>query len=89
MEVHLVADTNLFFECKSLEDLPWSELERLNVYEHGRSVMEALLGIFGKYRTNPVEVPAEAFRRLLWPAGDWPQDWKQIVERTILLRRRA
>jgi hypothetical protein len=26
MEVHLVADTNLFFECKSLEDLPWSEL---------------------------------------------------------------
>jgi len=26
MEVRLVADTNLFFECKSLEDLPWSEL---------------------------------------------------------------
>lgn len=26
MEVHLVADTNLFFECKSLEQLPWSEL---------------------------------------------------------------
>lgn len=26
MEVHLVADTNLFFECRSLEDLPWSEL---------------------------------------------------------------
>jgi hypothetical protein len=26
MEVHLVADTNLFFECRSLDDLPWSEL---------------------------------------------------------------
>lgn len=26
MEVHLVADTNLFFECKSLEQLPWLEL---------------------------------------------------------------
>jgi hypothetical protein len=26
MEVHLVADTNLFFECKVLEELPWSEL---------------------------------------------------------------
>lgn len=26
MEVHLVADTNLFFECKALEDLPWHEL---------------------------------------------------------------
>ncbi|MGG7518777.1 PIN domain-containing protein [Allorhizobium undicola] len=24
--VHLVADTNLFFECKALEQLPWSEL---------------------------------------------------------------
>jgi hypothetical protein len=26
MEIHLVADTNLFFECKSLEQLPWLEL---------------------------------------------------------------
>lgn len=26
MEVHLVADTNLFFECRSLEQLPWQEL---------------------------------------------------------------
>jgi hypothetical protein len=26
MELHLVADTNLFFECKSLDQLPWSEL---------------------------------------------------------------
>lgn len=26
MEVHLVADTNLFFECKALEELPWGDL---------------------------------------------------------------
>ena len=26
MELHLVADTNLFFECKSLDQLPWFEL---------------------------------------------------------------
>jgi hypothetical protein len=26
MEILLVADTNLFFECKSLDQLPWSEL---------------------------------------------------------------
>jgi hypothetical protein len=26
MELYLVADTNLFFECKSLDQLPWSEL---------------------------------------------------------------
>ncbi|WP_286705345.1 MULTISPECIES: hypothetical protein, partial [unclassified Acidiphilium] len=28
MEVHLVADTNLFFECRELESLPWHELGR-------------------------------------------------------------
>lgn len=26
MEIHLVADTNLFFECKPLEQMPWQEL---------------------------------------------------------------
>lgn len=26
MEVHLVADTNLFFECKALDQLPWQDL---------------------------------------------------------------
>ncbi|WP_027143767.1 hypothetical protein [Mesorhizobium sp. WSM3626] len=26
MEIHLVADTNLFFECKPLDQLPWQEL---------------------------------------------------------------
>ena len=25
-ELHLVADTNLYFECCSLEDLPWESL---------------------------------------------------------------
>jgi hypothetical protein len=59
------------------------ELERLNLYEHGRSIMEMLLGAFGRYRTNPVEVPAEAFRRVIWPWGDHPKDWKEIVERTL------
>lgn len=27
MELRLIADTNLFFECKQLENLPWRELE--------------------------------------------------------------
>ena len=26
MEVHLVADTNLFFECRALDQLPWQDL---------------------------------------------------------------
>jgi hypothetical protein len=26
MELHLVADTNLFFECRKIEQLPWDEL---------------------------------------------------------------
>lgn len=59
------------------------ELERLNLYEHGRVLMEVLLGVVGKYRRNPVELPAEAFRTLLWPRGDVPKDWKETVERTL------
>ena len=59
------------------------DLERLNLHEHGRSVMELLLAMIGRYRTNPVEVPAEALRVLLWPGAKVPQDWKQIVERTL------
>ena len=39
--------------------------------------------MIGKYRTNPVEVPAEALRMLLWPVEKVPQDWKQSVERTL------
>ncbi|MBE9477057.1 MAG: hypothetical protein IME92_07890 [Proteobacteria bacterium] len=26
-ELHLIADTNIFFECKNLEDLPWQDLD--------------------------------------------------------------
>ena len=59
------------------------QLERLNLYEHGRFVMEVLLGQVGRQRRNPVEIPAEVFRRLLWPRGEWAQDWKQVVERTL------
>src|ERR1700730_1034224 len=59
------------------------ELERLNLYKHGRSIMEMLLGVFGKYRRNPVEIPSEALRRLLWPTREHPKDWKETVERTL------
>jgi hypothetical protein len=57
--------------------------ERFNLHEHGRVIMELLLGMIGRHRTNPVEVPAEALRVLLWPGEKVPQDWKQTVERTL------
>ena len=56
---------------------------QLNLHEQGRVIMELLLGMIGSYRTNPVEVPAEALRVLLWPGQKVPRDWKQIVERTL------
>ena len=36
-----------------------------------------------KLELNPLEVPTEDLRRQLWPNDDHPQDWKQIVERTL------
>lgn len=52
--------------------------------EDGRRIMEAILGQVGKQRRNPVEIPAEAFRVLLWPerakTRKWPKNWKQRVE---------
>lgn len=53
-------------------------------WEDGRRIMEAILGQVGKQHRNPVEIPAEAFRVLLWPkrtrAGSWPKNWKQRVD---------
>jgi len=65
---------------KRLEGL----LSRISIWEDGRRMMEAILGQVGKQRRNPVEIPAVAFRVLLWPelakTGAWPQNWKQRVE---------
>lgn len=59
-------------------------LAQLSLWEDGRLIMEAILGQVGKQRRNPVEIPAEAFRVLLWSkkakSGDWPPNWKQRVE---------
>ena len=59
-------------------------LSRINLWEDGRRIMETILGQVWKQRRNPVEIPAEAFRVLLWPklamTRAWPQNWKQRVE---------
>lgn len=59
-------------------------LSQMSLWEDGRRVMEVILGQVGKQRRNPVEIPAEAFRVLLWPkrakSRDWPQNWKQRVD---------
>jgi hypothetical protein len=51
--------------------------------EHGRAVIEALFAAFDRNRTNPVRVPAEEFRRLMWPAGIHPENWRQIIQSTL------
>jgi hypothetical protein len=51
--------------------------------EFGRAVMETLFAAFDRSQTNPVRVPATEFRRLLWPAGNHPENWRQIVQNTL------
>ncbi len=59
-------------------------MSQVRIWENGRRVMEMILGQVGRQRRNPVEIPAEAFRVLLWPSlaksRAWPRNWKRDVE---------
>lgn len=61
-----------------------SKMEEIRIYEQGRRVMEMILGQVGRQARNPIEIPAEAFRVLLWPflarSNAWPKNWKRDVE---------
>jgi hypothetical protein len=65
---------------KELDNL----LSRLTLWKDGRGIMDVILGQVGKQGRNPVEIPAETFRVLLWPerakTRDWPDNWKQRIE---------
>jgi len=75
MELHLVADTNLFFECKALEQLPWLELgydpvvvlltkpvlDEIDRHKKGAGRTRArALDIFGRVRAMLAASAAEA-----------------------------
>ena len=62
-------------------------LKDLYGWEKGRDVMEAILAQLGVQKTNPVIMPAESFRLLLWPNGDFPDEWKQVVDSILSLLR--
>lgn len=51
--------------------------------EYGRVIIEAVFGAIDRDRTNSVRMPAEEFRRRLWPAGNHPEDWKRIINSTL------
>jgi hypothetical protein len=60
-------------------------MKHVTLWDDGKRVMEMVLGQVGRQGQNPVQIPAEAFRVLLWgkdraKTGDWPQDWKSRVE---------
>lgn len=61
-----------------------AKMEEIRIYEQGRRVMEMILGQVGRQARNPIEIPAEAFRVLLWPflarSNAWPKNWKRDVE---------
>ncbi|MEM7589289.1 MAG: hypothetical protein AAF320_03930, partial [Myxococcota bacterium] len=83
------------FEFESLDEEQKRKinrmLERNRLWNHGSRVMECILGQVGRQRCNPVEIPAEAFRVLLWPTRakdrNWPQNWKHEVESTLSVLR--
>lgn len=62
-------------------------LKDLYGWEKGRDMMEAILAQLGVQQTNPVTMPAESFRLLLWPNGDFPDEWKQVVDSLLSLLR--
>lgn len=61
-----------------------ARMSQIRIWENGRRVMEMILGQIGRQRRNPIEIPAEAFRVLLWPSlarsRAWPRNWKRDVE---------
>lgn len=59
-------------------------MNQVRIWEDGRRIMEVILGQVGKQGRNPIEIPAEAFRVLLWPdaasSNQWPKNWKSRIE---------
>lgn len=66
-------------------------LERNRLWNNGSRIMECILGQVGRQCRNPIEIPTEAFRVLLWPTRakdrNWSQNWKQEIESTLSVLR--
>lgn len=59
-------------------------MEQARLWDDGRRVMEMVLGQVSAQHKNPVEIPAEAFRVLLWPNNartrTYSPQWKRRVD---------
>lgn len=59
-------------------------MEQARLWDDGRRVMEMVLGQVSGQHKNPVEIPAEAFRVLLWPNNartrTYSPQWKRRVD---------
>lgn len=59
-------------------------MEQARLWDDGRRVMEMVLGQVSAQRSNVVEIPAEAFRVLLWPTNartrTYSTQWKRHVD---------
>ena len=59
-------------------------MEQARLWDDGRRVMEMVLGQVSAQQKNPVEIPAEAFRVLLWPNNartrTYSPQWKRRVD---------
>lgn len=87
MELHLVADTNLFFECKPLEELPWADLDRDPiVIVLTKPVLDEIdrhKNATGRTRTRAIEIN-QRIRSML--AGSSPDSVIREAEPRVVLR---
>ena len=70
-------------EIKKVE----ARLDRLKTWGHGHLMMDVIVGQVGIQKRNPVLIPAETFRVLLWPERSrtrkWPAHWKHEIESAL------
>jgi len=63
------------------------KLERLGIWDDARRIRDMVLGQVAIQQRNPVEIPAKAFRFLLWPkdekAGTVTPHWKKKIESAL------
>lgn len=59
-------------------------MEQARIWDDGRRVMEMVLGQVSAQQRNPVEIPAEALRVLLWPSSarrrNYSSQWRRRVD---------
>lgn len=68
------------------------KVEQASLFNAGARIMDAIVSQVSTQKTNPIYIPAEGFRALLWPENrekniPYPSNWKRKVEDILQLLR--